>query len=64
MDEEPAPTEANRRRWEDLAAIHPDTEFYPVEAVLGGESSLREIERRELPDLDGRSVLHLSVTSG
>ncbi|MFB6173277.1 MAG: class I SAM-dependent methyltransferase [Halobacteriales archaeon] len=55
---------ANRRFWEELADLHPDTEFYDAEAVVGGASSLRGIEREELPSLDGRDVLHLQCHIG
>jgi SAM-dependent methyltransferase len=56
----------NRAHWEELAEIHPDTEFYDVESFLGGESSLLPFEREELGPLvgEGTSLLHLQCHFG
>ncbi|MWG33072.1 class I SAM-dependent methyltransferase [Halomarina oriensis] len=54
----------NRAHWEDLAALHPTTEFYDLDGFLGGESSLQWVEREELGDVDGRSLLHLQCHFG
>lgn len=43
--------DANRRHWDDLAAVHVDAEFYDVPSVVDGASSLRAVEREELSDL-------------
>lgn len=43
--------ERNRRAWDALAGIHPDTDYYDLEAVAAGESSLYRIEREELADV-------------
>ncbi|MFB6218221.1 MAG: hypothetical protein ABEH77_03420 [Halobacteriaceae archaeon] len=55
--------EANRAHWDELAAHHPDTDHYDVEAFLDGESTLRDLERGEL-DAAGARVLHLQCHFG
>ena len=55
--------EENRAHWDELAEHHPDTEFYDVEAFLGGESTLRRLEREEL-DVEGERLLHLQCHFG
>jgi len=70
MDEEPVDRQAfvedNRARWEELARIHPDTDFYDVQGFLDGESSLNDLEREELGPLvdDGTRLLHLQCHFG
>ena len=56
----------NREHWEELAEIHPDTEFYDVESFLSGESSLLPLEREELGPLvgEGTTLLHLQCHFG
>jgi SAM-dependent methyltransferase len=56
--------EENRAHWEELAALHPDTDFYDVEAFLGGESTLDPVEPREVGDVEGASLLHLQCHFG
>ncbi|MFD1515587.1 class I SAM-dependent methyltransferase [Halomarina rubra] len=54
----------NRAHWEDLAELHPTTEFYDVDGFLDGDSSLTWLEREELGDVDGTSLLHLQCHFG
>ena len=54
----------NRAHWEDLAELHPTTEFYDLDAFLAGESSLQWLEREELGDVSGRTLLHLQCHFG
>lgn len=63
MDE---PLETNRRVWDELAALHPDTEFYDVPGFLAGESSLQSLERDELGTIveGAESLLHLQCHFG
>lgn len=63
MDEHRA---ANRAYWDELAAVHPDTDFYDVEGFLDGESTLRDVEREELADVvgEGTDLLHLQCHFG
>lgn len=66
MDDDRDRIAENRARWEELAAIHPETEFYDVEAFLAGESSLYPLERAELGDAvgAGTTLLHLQCHFG
>ena len=56
----------NREHWEELAEVHPDTEFYDVESFLSGESTLLPLEREELGPLieEGTTLLHLQCHFG
>lgn len=47
----------NRARWDEVAPIH--LRSYGLEQLRRGQSMLREIERSELGDLTGKSILHL-----
>ena len=54
----------NRRRWDELAAIHPGTEFYGVDRFKAGADALLPIELAELGDVAGKSLLHLQCHIG
>ena len=56
----------NRAHWDELAAHHPDTEYYDVPGFLDGESSLQRLEREELADVVGAGtrLLHLQCHFG
>ena len=56
----------NREHWEELAELHPDTEFYDIESFLSGASSLLPLEREELGPLVGEdtTLLHLQCHFG
>lgn len=56
--------EDNREHWEELAKLHPETDFYDVDGFLDGESTLDPIEPRELGDVEGKSLLHLQCHFG
>lgn len=56
--------EANRKHWEELAKLHPETDFYDIEGFLDGESTLDPIEAKELGDVEGKSLLHLQCHIG
>lgn len=58
------PMDANRARWEELGAIHPDTDYYDVEGFRAGESSLDWLEREGVGDVAGESLLHLQCHLG
>lgn len=55
---------ANRRRWDALAPIHRDSVFYDVEGFKAGGMTLRSIEREELGEVKGKSLLHLQCHFG
>jgi SAM-dependent methyltransferase len=58
------PIETNRAMWDELAEIHPETAFYDVDGFLAGDSTLRRPERNLLPDVAGRSLVHLQCHIG
>lgn len=58
------PVEVNRRRWDELVAIHAKSRFYDVEGFLGGACSLLPIELAELGDVEGKSLVHLQCHFG
>jgi SAM-dependent methyltransferase len=57
---------ANRDHWDELAELHPGTEFYDVQSFLDGETTLMDLEREELADVvgDGTDLLHLQCHFG
>ncbi len=56
--------ELNRRRWDEMAALHPGTAFYGVDRFRAGEDMLLPIELGEMGDVAGRSLLHLQCHFG
>lgn len=56
--------EINRQSWNTKTEIHLRSEFYNVEGFLAGKSSLNEVERQLLSDINGKSVLHLQCHFG
>ncbi len=56
--------DSNQRLWDKKTDIHVKSEFYDMETFLKGESSLRKIELAALPDLRGKSLLHLQCHFG
>ncbi|KPK72856.1 hypothetical protein AMJ87_03445 [candidate division WOR_3 bacterium SM23_60] len=54
----------NREMWNGLASLHVTSKFYDVEGFKKGKTSLTFIERKELGDISGRSLLHLQCHFG
>lgn len=54
----------NRQLWDAWTDLHADSEFYDLAGFRAGKSSLRPIERAELTDVAGRSLLHLQCHFG
>jgi SAM-dependent methyltransferase len=54
----------NQQLWNDWTALHEASEFYDVGGFRAGKSSLRPIERAELTEVAGRSLLHLQCHFG
>ena len=52
----------NRTKWDEVAPIH--LRSYGLDQLRRRQSMLREIERRELDDLTGKSILHLQCHIG
>lgn len=55
---------ANAEHWDQLAAINVKSDFYNVKHFKEGTLSLLPIEREELGDVAGRSLLHLQCHFG
>jgi 2-polyprenyl-3-methyl-5-hydroxy-6-metoxy-1,4-benzoquinol methylase len=55
---------ANRALWNARVPHHVSSAFYDVDGFLAGASSLTEIERPLLGDLQGKQVLHLQCHFG
>jgi len=56
--------EANRKMWNEYAQIHYTSTHYDVEQFKAGTLSLLSIEREELGDVAGKSLLHLMCHFG
>lgn len=56
--------EANRQGWNMRTDVHKTASFYNVEGWKKGENSLTEIERREVGDVKGKTLLHLQCHFG
>lgn len=56
--------EDNRKHWEELAKLHPETDYYDVKGFLDGECTLDPIEPQELGNVEDRSLLHLQCHFG
>lgn len=56
--------DANRRGWDELAAQHVQGLSYDVDGFKAGRLSLQRLEREELGDVNGKSLLHLQCHFG
>ncbi len=56
--------EANKRRWNELVAIHAKSEEYDLEGFLAGKTSLHQVELDALGIVSGKSLLHLQCHFG
>ncbi|WP_374377713.1 class I SAM-dependent methyltransferase [Dongia sp.] len=54
----------NRARWDEVVAIHVASPFYRVKEFLAGEDILLPIERAEIGDIAGKSLVHLQCHFG
>lgn len=54
----------NKAFWNDRVSKHMDSDFYRLPEFIEGESSLRQIELDILPELAGKSLLHLQCHFG
>lgn len=56
--------ESNRRRWNEATPVHDRSDFYDVEGFKRGKLTLMPIDREELGDVAGKSLLHLQCHFG
>lgn len=55
---------ANLALWDEWTAIHVNSPFYDVEGFKRGDLKLNSLERQELGDVSGKSLLHLQCHFG
>jgi SAM-dependent methyltransferase len=55
---------ANRALWDEWTTIHVQSEFYNVEGFKRGDIKLHSLEREEVGDVAGKSLLHLQCHFG
>lgn len=56
--------EANKKLWDAKTPLHIKSDFYELEAFKKGKNVLREIELGDMPDVKGKSILHLQCHFG
>ncbi len=56
--------EANRVRWNQLADVNVKSRYYDVDGFRCGKSSLKSIERDEVGEVRGQTLLHLQCHFG
>ncbi len=54
----------NRVHWDELAELHPETEYYDVDGFRDGKTTLDWLERGGVGDVTGRTILHLQCHFG
>ncbi len=58
------PIESNRTLWDAWTRLHEKSAFYDVEGFKAGKLTLKPVERKELGDVAGKSLLHLQCHFG
>ena len=61
MDERLA---VNRDNWDERTLAHATSDFYDVESFKKGRITLTDVERREVGDVSGKTLLHLQCHFG
>ena len=56
--------QVNRTNWNERTPVHAASEFYDVEGFKSGRITLHDVERREVGDVSGKSLLHLQCHFG
>lgn len=56
--------ETNRSLWNGWTPIHERSAFYDVAGFRAGASTLKHVEREELGEVRGKSLLHLQCHFG
>ena len=54
----------NRRNWNERTPVHAATEFDDVDGFKAGRMTLHDVERREVGDVDRKTLLHLQCHFG
>ncbi|MGK2950428.1 MAG: hypothetical protein ACSLFP_17785 [Acidimicrobiales bacterium] len=61
---EPEWRSVNRALWDEMAAAHPSTALYDLDAFVAGRDDLRPWEPEELGPVDGLDLVHLQCHLG
>ena len=56
--------QVNRRNWNERTPVHAASDFYDVEGFKAGRITLRDLERREVGEVSGKTLLHLQCHFG
>ena len=56
--------QANRNKWNSVTPIHAKSEYYGVDKFKQGKCTLQDLERQEVGDVTGKSLLHLQCHFG
>ena len=56
--------QVNRTNWNERTPVHAASDFYDVEGFKAGRITLHDVERREVGDVSGKSLLHLQCHFG
>ncbi|MCH8962126.1 MAG: hypothetical protein IH820_12585 [Bacteroidetes bacterium] len=56
--------DTNRALWEGWTKLHTASAFYDVDGFKAGHSTLKPVERDELGDVSGKTLLHLQCHFG
>ena len=56
--------QVNRTHWNECTPIHAASDFYDVAGFRAGRITLKELERREVGDVSGKTLLHLQCHFG
>ncbi|MBS0001267.1 MAG: methyltransferase domain-containing protein [Cyclobacteriaceae bacterium] len=54
----------NKTLWEQWSGMHFDSGFYDVPSFLGGKNTLHDIEKDEIGEVKGKTLLHLQCHFG
>ena len=54
----------NRNNWNERAPLHAASDFYDVAGFKAGRITLTDIERQEVGDVSGKTLLHLQCHFG
>ena len=56
--------QVNRTHWNECTPIHAASDFYDVAGFRAGRITLKDLERREVGDVSGKTLLHLQCHFG
>ena len=56
--------QVNRTNWNERTPVHAASEMYDVEGFKAGRITLHDVERREMGDVSGKTLLHLQCHFG